>query len=155
VIDAASEKKENEWKTRVGRNKKRANILQDKGQTCHRNLSPVQQLADYYRRLLPILKKHTSTFLPLLKVWDPVLCHHLTRTLEMGIGIQESTPLLRILASWIPGWFTQDISNVSVLLRLWDVFLVSRPTCVMYVHKCMHKCMHTYRNCTNVHQCAI
>jgi hypothetical protein len=105
----------------------------------------VQQLVDYHWRLLPILKKHTSTYLPLLKVWDPVLHHHLTTTLGVGIGIgiQESTPLLRISASWIPGWFTQDISNVSVLLRLWDVFLVSHPTFVMYVHKCVHKCIHT------------
>ena len=38
-----------------------------------------------------------------------------------------------IRSSWIPCWFSQDIFKLNILLRIWDVFLVSHPHFPMYV----------------------
>jgi hypothetical protein len=45
-----------------------------------------------------------------------------------------------IIESWIPTWFAQDIPNIDLLLRLWDVLIISSSDFVLYVD-------HTKRGC--------
>jgi hypothetical protein len=67
-------------------------------------------------------------FLQLLLVWDPTLYHHL-RTLGY-----HATPTC-IQTSWVPHWLSQDLKDLGLLLRIWDVlFAVPAPTTIMYVH---------------------
>jgi hypothetical protein len=66
-------------------------------------------------------------YMRVLQRCDPVLYQFWGS--EYGVS---STPY-PIRSSWIPCWFSQDIFQLNVLLRIWDVFLVSHPQLPMYV----------------------
>jgi hypothetical protein len=65
-------------------------------------------------------------FMQLLQRVDCKLWRHLT---DNGIS---KTPDC-IATSWIPCWFAQDIPHLDIIGRLWDVFMVSQPSCCLYV----------------------
>jgi hypothetical protein len=67
-----------------------------------------------------------TVFQYLLQVWDPLLSHHLTATIQ-----DDNTELYFTSSSWITNWFAKDIPNLGILSRLWDAFLVSHPSCPM------------------------
>jgi hypothetical protein len=73
-------------------------------------------------------------FWKLLQRVDCKLWRHLT---DNGNGISKTPDC--IVTSWIPCWFAQDIPHLDVIGRLWDVFMVSQPSCCLYVtsHYCL------------------
>jgi hypothetical protein len=66
----------------------------------------------------------SCSFMKLLQRVDHQLWKHLT-----DIGISKTPDC--IVTSWIPCWFAQDISHLDVVGRLWDVFMVSQPSCCL------------------------
>ena len=81
-------------------------------------------------------------FLQLLHLWDPHLHHHLVHTLggynnhdphtgtTTGTGT-GGTPSC-IAQSWIPHWFAQDLTDLHILLRIWDVLMAfPAPTTIV------------------------
>lgn len=67
-----------------------------------------------------------TLFMKLLAVWDPDLHEHFC--------IQEPShaPPHCIANSWIPHWFSNDLKDLDVLLRIWDVLLIHPPTTIVY-----------------------
>ncbi len=77
------------------------------------------QLIQFHWRPQP-----SDFFMRLLSLWDPILYQHFH-----FLGYDQ-TPSC-IADSWIPHWFSNDLNDLEVLLRIWDLLIVSPPTTIM------------------------
>jgi hypothetical protein len=73
-------------------------------------------------------------FMKLLALWDPTLHQHFCFHQENLSHHQHDTPPpppLCITNAWIPHWFSNDLKDLDVLLRIWDVLIVSPPITIV------------------------
>ena len=68
-------------------------------------------------------------YMTLLEHVDPQLYRHIGRATDNRNcdGIKQTPSFIR--DSWRPTWFTNDIPDIEVVARLWDLLIVSHPLC--------------------------
>lgn len=67
-----------------------------------------------------------ALFMKLLALWDPALHQHFC------LHDYSHAPPYCIANSWIPHWFSNDIKDLDVLLRIWDILIVHPPVTIVY-----------------------
>jgi hypothetical protein len=101
----------------------------------YRGKLTMYHLRDAFRNDSTVLETAvTVIFFPLLYSIDSDLYHHLVggEVVVDGGGDSNMKVLTSCIVSWISNWFATDITDITAISRLIDVFLVSHPTTPIY-----------------------